>query len=295
MPEITGKMHARLVALRDRRLARAAASRAKAIKAAQKYESKLALHAASEVINGKLIKPKPARAEPSSVKKPRPRRLLSSEERAAFQWRNLVIEKERAQRKNEADPDGLLGEWRPVPGYEGIYEVSDRGRIRTIETGLIHNRPVSPHGYVVVTLHKNGVPKSWRVHRLVALAFLPNPENKPDVNHIDCDRANNVLSNLEWATKIENMGHSKRLAVVAYERAANIVREHALDYPDNPRVQEALSKCEERIRGLTPPLLNSIGASSYKPGSRPRRRPGRRVGDASHNQSYTHSIGEADE
>lgn len=109
--------------------------------------------------------------------------------------------------------------WRDVPGYEGIYEVSYLGEVRsykdvsnskhknweqvTLEEKIdLKNRTCSVH------LYKDGELKSHYIHRLVASAFLPNPLLKEEVNHIDGNRLNNELSNLEWTTKKENVNHA---------------------------------------------------------------------------------------
>lgn len=103
-------------------------------------------------------------------------------------------------------------EWREVLGYEGLYEVSNIGRIRTTK-GVAKKPGIGSNGYYRVSLSKNGV-KIWHsVHRLVAIAFLPNPENKPCVNHIDNDRLNPIVNNLEWCTYQENTDHAVKIGV----------------------------------------------------------------------------------
>jgi NUMOD4 motif/HNH endonuclease len=102
--------------------------------------------------------------------------------------------------------------WMPVFNYEGLYEVSNIGRIKRvlsnrclIERILKHNKQ---RGYHVVKLCKETVKKPISVHRLVAQAFIPNPENKPYVNHLDSNKSNNSASNLEWCTQKENVKHA---------------------------------------------------------------------------------------
>lgn len=103
-----------------------------------------------------------------------------------------------------------MGEiWMPVVGYEGFYEVSSLGRIRSLRFGKIMIQEKSKRfHYLSIGLKLPGVKKKLiRVHRLVANAFIPNPENKPYVNHKDHDKRNNCVSNLEWCTHAENMAH----------------------------------------------------------------------------------------
>ena len=107
--------------------------------------------------------------------------------------------------------------WKDIAGYEGIYQVSNLGNVKSLSFGpknrksgtvkLLRQTP-SNCGYYKVELYKNGKSKMMYVHRLVATAFIPNPEKKPQVNHIDGNKANNVLSNLEWATSSENQLHA---------------------------------------------------------------------------------------
>ena len=103
------------------------------------------------------------------------------------------------------DEDGV--EWRSIPGYEGLYIISDDGRIRNMY-GLTLRPATKPNGYLFLSLSRpvnDKKEKTWHhVHRLVAAAFLPNPENKTDVDHIDGDKTNNKVSNLRWATRFEN-------------------------------------------------------------------------------------------
>lgn len=106
--------------------------------------------------------------------------------------------------------------WKPVKGYEGVYEVSTLGRVKSLKRKTPYGRLIqerilkegSTGRYLQVPLSKNSERKNFYVHRLVATAFHRNPENKPTVNHINGLKNDNRLSNLEWSTQSENNNHA---------------------------------------------------------------------------------------
>lgn len=111
-------------------------------------------------------------------------------------------------------------EWRPVLGYEGLYEISNTGEVKSLKrkrrngSGFYYQKEkilkqtFTTTGYKKVELSKEGKRKSLKVHRLVAIAFIPNPLNKEEVNHIDGNKINNNVDNLEWVTSSENSIHA---------------------------------------------------------------------------------------
>ena len=101
----------------------------------------------------------------------------------------------------------MTEEWKAIPGFDGKYLVSNMGRVLNVNNGL--KKPyVTKKGYLKVGL-SNGRDhyEKRRVHRLVAEAFLPNPDGLPEVNHKDLNKTNNVVTNLEWVTGEENRRH----------------------------------------------------------------------------------------
>lgn len=104
-----------------------------------------------------------------------------------------------------------MSEWKPIVGYDGRYEVSNSGNVRETVSGGYREVGQWPNnqGYMIVRL--SGPRTQARVHRLVAQAFVSNPQNKPCINHINCDRADNRHANLEWCTQSENIAHSEHL------------------------------------------------------------------------------------
>ena len=103
-----------------------------------------------------------------------------------------------------------------IKGYEGFYSVTKCGKVFTHRRGKFMSPGMGGGGrYRMVTLTRDGKPKGFLVHRLVALTYLDNPDGKPEVNHIDGDRENNALSNLEWVTPSENMRHAIDIGLVS--------------------------------------------------------------------------------
>ena len=96
-----------------------------------------------------------------------------------------------------------------VCGYEGLYKVDENGNVFSVRNNKLLKRMMFPSGYEYVhQCNGKGKTKLFRVHRLVAETFIPNPNNLPEVNHKDGDKLNNNVKNLEWCTNLENMRHS---------------------------------------------------------------------------------------
>lgn len=98
--------------------------------------------------------------------------------------------------------------WKDIEGYEGYYKISNCGNVYSCNRQLQLSQLKKKSGYLKVNLHKKGEAKTFSVHRLVALAFLPNPDNLPEVNHIDANKLNNNACNLEWCSHGDNMEHA---------------------------------------------------------------------------------------
>lgn len=94
--------------------------------------------------------------------------------------------------------------FKDIPGYEGLYSVDENANVYSYYTKSMKIPQISKDGYYTVQLWKNGLAKRYKLHRLVAITFLPNPENKPIVMHKDNDKLNPELYNLQWGTLSEN-------------------------------------------------------------------------------------------
>lgn len=106
--------------------------------------------------------------------------------------------------------------WKDIAGYEGLYQVSNFGRVKSTPRARTKGGLLKPQhdrkGYIVFGLCKNGRNRMLKAHRLVAEAFIPNPGNLPEVNHKDEDKANNCADNLEWCTTPYNINYGTRTA-----------------------------------------------------------------------------------
>ena len=120
--------------------------------------------------------------------------------------------------------------WKPIEGFEGLYEISNIGRVKSIGTyntckrGIM-NPMIDSDGYLHVRLYNNSVSKDIAIHRLVAIAFIPNPNNYRYVNHKDENTKNNKVSNLEWCTNSYNLIYSKGKKVAQYTKEGEFIKE----------------------------------------------------------------------
>ena len=148
--------------------------------------------------------------------------------------------------------------WKDIQGYEGLYQVSNLGRVKSL--GRFIDRLVygnywqeerilklhkTKYGYLMVELRKNKKPKNFLVHRLVAIAFILNPENKPEVDHINANKADNNVNNLRWVTAKENVNNPLNMAHLIGKNHPMFGKKHS-------------EETKEKLRGANNPRARKV-------------------------------------
>ena len=156
--------------------------------------------------------------------------------------------------------------WKDIKGFENLYQVSNLGNVKTlgnmarakcIDKNGIRKPQINHKGYLGVILHKDGIYYQKLIHRLVAEAFIPNPENKQQVNHIDTNKQNNCVENLEWTTQDENMAHAashgiyKKISPRQKEaQLKNIIKAIEAEKKQVVKINPYTGECEEKYNSI---------------------------------------------
>ncbi len=127
--------------------------------------------------------------------------------------------------------------WKDIKGYEGLYQVSNYGKVKSLKRNNEKILKVfSDNNYLNVDLFKNKKKRRYKVHRLVAIAFIPNIDKKTEVNHIDGDKENNFVGNLEWCTSSENMQHAFKTGLAKVNK--NMQGRFGKNHPNSKSVNQ---------------------------------------------------------
>ena len=164
--------------------------------------------------------------------------------------------------------------WKDIKDYEGFYQVSDLGTVKSLErdvyfpNGTVHHlkekilvQRIEKNGYPYVYLHKNGKGKFMLVHRLVALAFIPNPENKPQINHKNEIKNDNSVENLEWCDSKYNINYGTRTARQIQNRRSYKLGNHPRAKPVFCVELNKTFDCAKRAEEELGIWRNSIGSA----------------------------------
>ena len=164
-------------------------------------------------------------------------------------------------------------QWKPIQEFNGEYEVSNLGRVRSMKryygvVGRIMPQTIQRKGYYAVTFWMNNKAYCRKVHRLVIEAFTPNPDNLPCINHIDGNKLNNHVSNLEWCTYQANMQHAVRTGLTHPHRWTDDERKQISERNKGQRVSdEQRAKLSAALKGRSRP-----GVSARQKGKAPSRK-----------------------
>lgn len=169
-----------------------------------------------------------------------------------------------------------MEQWRDIAGYEGLYQVSDHGRVKRVDRGNILVPCRTTDGYLRVKLCRHGVQCSICVHRLVAAAFIQNQDNKPEVNHIDGNKTNNRADNIEWVTHHENVLHAcrtglrdreeyRRTAIANGKKASRaIIRSDGVVFDSMSEAARAIGKTQTAVFNVCKGIRKTAGGYGFK-------------------------------
>ena len=154
-----------------------------------------------------------------------------------------------------------MEEWKEIEGYPN-YEVSIYGEVYSKKKGDVLEPQNNTHGYYVVTLYDNNIPKMHTVHRLVAKAFIPNPFNKNEINHINGNKKDNRVSNLEWCTSSENKKHAFKNGLAKHHGGSPRIKVRVIE---TGKEYNSILECANDINGNIGHIASILrGEKKYK-------------------------------
>lgn len=166
--------------------------------------------------------------------------------------------------------------WKPIPGYNGRYEISSFGRVKSFaqdrKNGKIKTGNLTFKGYLSITLRApGGLPKTYPVHRLVAKAFIPNPDNLPQVNHKDENKTNNKVENLEWCTNEYNVNYgTKNLRTALANRCCETTSRKVYSIDDEGQIEyfDSIGEAARQTGLCHPNIINTLKGRRNRCGNR---------------------------
>ena len=146
----------------------------------------------------------------------------------------------------------MEGIWKDIEGCEDLYQVSNMGRVRSLRRNIILKSKIERNSYERVRLSTNNIPKDYSVHRLVANAFIPNPDNLPQVNHKDENKTNNCVANLEWCDGKYNINYGTGIAKRVKSQSKKVLQfkpdgTFVKEWESTMSVQRNLGFCQAHI------------------------------------------------
>lgn len=162
--------------------------------------------------------------------------------------------------------------WKDIEGYENLYQVSNLGRVKSLGNGNARNpnfqkerimKARDNKGYLQVGLSKDGKKKRYQIHRLVAIAFIQNPNNLPQVNHISEDKTNNRVDNLEWCSAKYNINYGTRNKRMSESLTNNPKRSKKVICVQTGVIYPSVRQVEREL-GFNQSNISSVCAGIYK-------------------------------
>ena len=130
-----------------------------------------------------------------------------------------------------------------IKNYEGLYAVTSCGKVWSYQSKKFLKPMVNGKGYLYVNLHKDNEKKNYLIHRLVAMAYIPNTENLPQVDHIDGNKMHNYLNNLQWITNRDNVRKGRNKPILQFDLDGNFIREWECAYDVGKVAVKSINHC----------------------------------------------------